>query len=972
MGNEEKDTDRNGTILDGSPVEDVLRYSPGGIFSYSAEEDEQFLYISDNMLTFLGYTRDEFTEKFSNRFSLMVYREDRERALDEIAEQIKHGPYDTCSYRIERKDGTLVWVHDEGHIVTGADGRRRFYVVIVDVTDNVRRHQAEREKFRASMQALLAANPDAVGTVMLNLTGNTCSEGHGISAVTRQMTAAKTADAFFSGVASWIDDPAVRRRFLDRFDRNRLVCGFRSGRTHLEMEYQRKNDEGRPLWIRLYLNMLVNPDNGDIEGVAYSADISREKKRDEIMRIITNQEYDLIALIHLDIRTVEAYFIGDTLPEAYRELLPEQGATCSLDVFRNNAIEKWLFSDEKEKYRKYSDPDYYRPIMESGVHYEFVLRERFHEADGGEMYRKFQHYYLGNDHDTILVIESDVTQACLRQNEELNRAKAETDRIRDIMDSITSGICVLHMPDSDHLMITYVNQQMFRMLGFKPAGIGPADDADSAEPLVSEYMNNAFVGVHPDDIERVRKTFHDNFYSDHFLIDNYRTRGAGGKYCWVKEEVILREITGDYRVFYATFHNATEEVRLNAELNAQLEREKQLRKEATSANAAKTDFLSRMSHDIRTPLNGIIGMTYIAKEQDNPEKTADCLDKIDTSSKFLLGLINDILDMSRAESSRMQLNPEPYPINEFNEYLNAVFTPLCREKGQQFILDEKMALHDVVPVADKLRCNQIIFNLLSNAVKYTPEGGTVTYRIRGEYLTSGKIRIFHEISDNGIGMSEDFQKILFEPFTQENRNDSSEKRGTGLGLAIVKKLVEVMNGTITVSSSPGKGTTFFLTLTFDSVPVGEQGKTDSGSAAVDNADICRLDRKHVLVCEDHPLNQEIARTLLEQQGASVETADNGKIGMELFMASPIGYYDVILMDVRMPVMDGYEATRSIRESDRADAKTVPIVAMTADAFEDDVRHCMEAGMDGHISKPVEPEIMYAKLAEVMSRHIGGQ
>ena len=412
---------------------------------------------------------------------------------------------------------------------------------------------------------------------------------------------------------------------------------------------------------------------------------------------------------------------------------------------------------------------------------------------------------------------------------------------------------------------------------------------------------------------------------------------------------------------------------INEEKESELKIQKELKdaaEEAIKANRAKSEFLSRMSHDIRTPMNGIIGMTHIALEQENNPRTTDCLKKIGRSSDYLLGLINDVLDMSRIESGEIVLNPQPYPDEEFDEYMDSVLLPLADAKRQIFV-PQKHVRQDIIPILDKLRFNQIIFNLVSNAIKYTPDGGSILYDGVSQ-IVGDQLELTITVSDNGQGMSESFQKILFEPFTQENRNDSSEKRGTGLGLAIVKKLVEVMNGTITVSSSPGKGTTFFLTLTFDSVPVGEQGKTDSGSAAVDNADICRLDRKHVLVCEDHPLNQEIARTLLEQQGASVETADNGKIGMELFMASPIGYYDVILMDVRMPVMDGYEATRSIRESDRADAKTVPIVAMTADAFEDDVRHCMEAGMDGHISKPVEPEIMYAKLAEVMSRHIGGQ
>ena len=947
-------------------MEAVLQYAPGGIFCYSAEEDGQFSYLSENMLRFLGYTQQEFAGKFSNRFADMVYAEDRDRVLREIDEQIRQGSFDRCEYRIEKKDRSLVWVHDEGHIVADAGGQRWFYVVIVDITETVRAREREREKFRSSMQTLLAANPEAVGTVQFNLTRNRCDEGHGLCEAIRQVVSAKTADDLFTGIASQIIAPEARREFSARFDRGALLAGFQSGKTGQSMEYIRKNDRGLPVWIRIYLNLLQNPDTGDVEGVAYSVDLSREKRRDEILSIITNQEHDLIALIHLDTREVEAYFLGETLPRAFRELLPAPGAVCPLEKFRANAMERWLNAEDREKYRQCSDPACYRPRMDRGEHYEFVIRERFPDVDGGEMYRRFQHYYLGNDRDTILVIESDVTQSYRRQQQELRAARAETDRIQDILDSITSGIGVLHMPDPEHLLIAYVNQQMFRLLGFEPGSNEVMKHEDNPELLVRRYSENAFFGVHPDDLDRVRKTFRDNYLSDFFVIDNYRTLGAGGAYCWIKEEVRLREVTPDYRVFYATYHDVREEVRLNAELTAQLETEKQLRVEATAANAAKTDFLSRMSHDIRTPLNGIIGMTYLAKEQENSARTADCLEKIDRSSRFLLGLINDVLDMSRAESGQIELNPEPYPLEEFNGYLDAVIRPLCREKGQKFVLDEQLAIRDSVPIADKLRCNQIIFNLLSNAVKYTPEDGTITYRIGGRRLGSGRVRIDHEISDTGIGMSEEFQKVLFDPFTQENRDDVSEKRGTGLGLAIVRKLVDRMGGTIRVQSAPGQGTTFRVSLTFDTVPPSAEAAPLPAAAGGDDAGRL-LGGKRILLCEDHPLNQEITKTLLEQKGAVVELAGNGQIGLEKFAASPDRGYDLILMDIRMPVMDGYEATRRIRALRRADAGTTPILAMTADAFSDDVQKCLDAGMDGHIAKPISPEHLFGKIGALIGR-----
>jgi signal transduction histidine kinase/CheY-like chemotaxis protein len=390
--------------------------------------------------------------------------------------------------------------------------------------------------------------------------------------------------------------------------------------------------------------------------------------------------------------------------------------------------------------------------------------------------------------------------------------------------------------------------------------------------------------------------------------------------------------------------------------------------EAETANRAKTDFLSRMSHDIRTPLNGIIGMTYIAGKQNNPEQTKDCLSKIEISSKFLLGLVNDILDMSKAESGKTELHPEPYRSETFLDYLNSVIMPLCKEKNIRFMVDAE-PVKDFLPLIDPLRINQVFFNLLSNAVKFTPEGGKVTFRLRECLTEDKKISLEAEVSDNGIGMSGEFQKILFEPFTQENRNDGSDTRGTGLGLSIVKRLLDLMGCTITVKSKMGEGTTFRISGKFDCVPA--CSLTAGKTSVPDKNDERILEGKHVLLCEDHPLNMEIAKALLEEKKMVVSTAEDGRQGVERFEDSGRGFYDVILMDIRMPVMDGYQAVKAIRALDRLDAKMVPIIAMTADAFEDDVKKCLDAGMNGHIAKPIDPENLIKTISSALN-HAGGK
>ena len=380
---------------------------------------------------------------------------------------------------------------------------------------------------------------------------------------------------------------------------------------------------------------------------------------------------------------------------------------------------------------------------------------------------------------------------------------------------------------------------------------------------------------------------------------------------------------------------------------------------AEAANEAKSEFLSRMSHDIRTPLNGVLGMTRIAQEQVNPAATEDALQKIDASSRFLLGLVNDILDLSKVEGGRMELNPEPYSKAEFFGYLDQIIRPSCEQKGVEFTAESRGISSDAVPMMDKLRTNQILFNLLSNAVKYTPEGGHVHYLVVEHRLSKSRMGIDMVVSDDGIGMSHEFQKHLFEPFTQEHGIQKNPGEGSGLGLAIVSRLVDLMDGTIEVKSAPGCGSTFTVHVDADCVPISqiEQAKREA-----DTSDGVDFTGRHVLLCEDHPLNVEIAVHMLEQKGMMVTVAEDGQRGVDAFAASPIGYYDAILMDIRMPVMTGLEATRAIRALDRSDGATVPIIAMTADAFDEDVRNMLDSGMDAHVAKPVEPDILFETLA----------
>lgn len=519
------------------------------------------------------------------------------------------------------------------------------------------------------------------------------------------------------------------------------------------------------------------------------------------------------------------------------------------------------------------------------------------------------------------------------------------------------------------------------------------------------------------------------------------------------------------------------------------------RREAVEANHAKSEFLSNMSHDIRTPMNAIVGMAAIATANiTNMQQVQNCLRKITLSSKHLLGLINDVLDMSKIESGKMNLNMDQISLREVIESIVGIVQPQIKEKNQNF----DVFIHDITTenvCCDSVRLNQILLNFLSNAIKFTPEGGSIRMSMCEKESPKGEgwSRICITVKDSGIGMSKEFRDKIFESFAREDNNRVQKIQGTGLGMAITKYIVDAMGGSIEVQSEQGKGTTFSVTLDLEKATVQEEDMvlppwrmlvvdddeqlclsavkslktigvdadwTLDGESAVqmvekrhmqhDDYHIILLDWKlpgmngiktaneihrrlgddipiilisaydwsdieeeardagitgfiskplfkstlyyslrkfagiseesnvehkkeetedftgrHILLAEDNDLNWEIAEELLSEIGFSMERAENGKIGLEMFENSDIGFYDAILMDIRMPVMNGYEATRAIRALDRKDAADIPIIAMTADAFSEDHKKCLEAGMNAHIAKPIDVQEVVKQLKKYM-------
>jgi len=379
----------------------------------------------------------------------------------------------------------------------------------------------------------------------------------------------------------------------------------------------------------------------------------------------------------------------------------------------------------------------------------------------------------------------------------------------------------------------------------------------------------------------------------------------------------------------------------------------------TKANLAKREFLFNMSHDIRTPMNAIIGFTALAQTHiDDRGQVEDYLKKISVSSQHLLSLINDVLDMSRIESGKVTLEAKPVHLPELVHELRDIIQAVVSKKDLSLTLDTVGVENEDI-IADPLRLEQILINVLANAVKFTPDGGQISlWIVQKDTAPAGYADFEFHIKDNGIGMSEEFQKHIFEQFARERTSTVSKIQGTGLGMAITKNLVDMMGGRITVKSEQGKGSEFTISLRF---PIGEAKTEQTPPAAKASA----FTGKKLLVVEDNELNLEIASTLLKEAGFEVDTAENGKVAVEKVEAASADRYDLILMDIQMPEMDGYEATRRIRALPDTKKAALPIVAMTANAFEDDRKNALRAGMNGHIAKPLDIQKLFQVLSELL-------
>ncbi len=912
----------------------LLNTIPGAVLRCRYAEGLEVLDTNDVLYAITGYGPEELALA-GNRLTALLEPEDAEKILSAFHAQLAAGAgsvYTEC--RMNRRGGEAIWIALRGHITVATDGGEPvLFCMLTDVTEQVEERARVRRRFqRESDRATELAAPNLVAKALANLTEDAFESYSGLGgAATAAYFAAATVDEAMRYIADSAASGEDAARFLERFSRRRLMEAYAAGETDHSVEYRRRRADGKMIWCRTVGRTYLTPETSHLTLFIYSFDITEEWLSRRLLEQASIMDYDFLMDVDIENNRYHVAARGD----ASVMDLPDTG---EFHVEFRRASAAAIPEASRAEYFRQLDFDNIRARLETSPSYSFTVPS---QTSRGLRYKKYSLSYI---------------------------------------DKITGHVCLNRVDITD-------------------------------------------------------------------IIENEQRQ----------KEALLTALQA-----------------------------------AKQANLAKSDFLSRMSHEIRTPLNAIIGMASIAASAgDDRREISDCLSKISVSSRFLLSLINDILDMSRIESGKLLLKNQPFSLKDMICNTADIIRAQAGQKGVEFDCVLYPGLGEGY-TGDEMKLQQVLVNILTNAVKFTAGGGKVTFSV--SEVTRGKsdATLRFVVRDTGIGIDPGFLPQVFDAFAQESGGSTTAYGGTGLGLAISKNIVDMMNGHITVRSIPevgseftvdvrlgvgpeeaprkeaslpykgmrclvvdddaavcqstvqmlremgaaaegvdsgpraiartkallecgecfsavfvdwkmpemdgvetarrlralaGRETVIFLMTAYDWGSIEEQarsagvdvllekplfrstlesafaracsGKVQTKARSV--AEAHNFEGRRILLAEDHPLNVEIAVKLLERVGFEVDTAGNGLRTLELFKKSPVGYYDAVLMDIRMPLMDGLTAAAAIRGMNRPDAARTPILAMTANAFEDDVEKSLAAGMNAHLAKPIEPEALYRAL-----------
>ena len=914
--------------------ETVVANLPGGVAVVRYGEDGSMVpeFLSEGFAALTGMSQEDAWTLYRHNAMAGVHPDDQTQVMAQMDAYLQSGaPHCEIVYRLLTGSGGYVWVKNALSLIRDAGGQRRVYSVYHDMT----LERAEKERLRRQYDDLImehyrAPGPGALLAGHCNISRDRILE---ISDYTHSQlleTFGSNREGFFRGLSTLIVDPRQRQAFLDSYLREPALAAFARGDREQAMAcFIRLPQDAQGRYAQITMNMVATPDSGDVTGILTVTDITEKTISDRILKKLSVAAYDFVADVDLVRDRYSVLYSGEDA-----HFVPPLSGCHSQWV--RHMLSSRIAPKDRARYESCLDPQamLMRLKKEEDYTFSFSLTD-----DNGVMLTKNM---------TVSAIDLRLGRVCLSRSD-------ITDSIREQQGLLSMIACTFELAGlinlSGRRLTMYTRETILKSL---PPYI-VEDYKASKELLFEDY------GIAQQEQETRAQ------FNVEVMLARLKERPQGYDFLFVQN----RAQEPRYKQVNVLWGDASRQTicLVQADVTDMLASERQSQEkleaalaQAEQANRAKSDFLSNMSHDIRTPMNAIMGMTALAAAHlDQRERVEDCLRKISLSSRHLLSLINDILDMSKIEQAKVTLNRSPVSLPQVLEQLNSMMASQARSAGLEFSMRAQDIGHPDF-YGDPLRLNQILINLLSNAIKFTPCGGRVELLAQEVPALNGagRARYLFTVRDTGIGMPPEFLAHLFEPFSRGAR--ASQTEGTGLGLSITKGLVDLMGGVIRVNSQPDAGSCFQVELECETV---EGAPERSRQVRVDAGPDRLFKGRHFLVAEDNQINAEILTGLLELNGASALVRADGAQAVKAFAEAPAGTFDAILMDIRMPRMDGYEATRAIRALERPDAVHIPIIAMTANAFAEDVRSCLEAGMTAHVAKPIDMQVLKSALAAAL-------
>lgn len=904
---------------------------PGGVSVVRINRDGSTVpeYISDGFAAITHMTIEELEQLYGEDFLAGIHPGDLPEIRDKLRRFIEQGAeFCELSARMKRGDGGYVWVKDNISIKRLSDGSYRLYCIYTDMTKTMEeKAQLRRQYEDMILHHYRTPEPDTLMAGHCNITQNRIVEIRDYTNSGLFGRLGTVREEFFTGVSAMVVDEEERERFQGMFLNKPMMDAFKSGNTERALDcFIRLSGRDRGCYARFKVNLVEVPDTGDVTGILTVADITEQTIADRILHRLSTTSHDYI----IDLDLGKDYFQIIAHGHEIEFIAAERG--CFSEQVERMA-DSVVLPKDRELYRQFQKSEIIRRKLKSEGAYTFTYSETDRSGD------------VRNKNMTVTSIDLKLERVCLA--------------CTDITDSVRKQQGLLNMLayTFDLAGFIHVSSGYFTMytretiLGnLPPYTVGNYNDAVKNFVEFYESPEEATRWFHMDALV---ETLSKKPLGYDFILPYLSDRGLSYKQ--------INVVWGDPSHELICIVRADVTEMMTAERQSKKRLELAL-SEAERANQAKSEFLSAMSHDIRTPMNAIMGMTTLAEAHlNNPARVEDCLRKISISSRHLLSLINDVLDMSKIERSQITFTPLYVCLNELMEEISAIIMPQAKAAGLQFSVQMDGITHSGF-YGDSLRVSQILINLLSNAIKFTPEGGRVDFSAEEmDSPTAGRIRYRFTVCDTGIGMSEDFLARIYDPFARDRSVVRIE--GTGLGLSITRGLVDLMGGKISIESKVGTGSRFHVELEFEEALAAdrepEKARTETGREEKSLVG-CRF-----LVAEDNELNAEILCEVLAMHDAETVVRRNGLETVRTFQNMEPGAFDAILMDIQMPQMDGYEATRVIRSMNRPDCGSIPIIAMTANAFAEDIQEAFDAGMNAHVAKPIDFAVLYQVLGKAL-------